>query len=171
MAKIKRRIDVGDKFGSIGVEEAHSRSGSEDKRVLVGQVEVIPTPEPDRASLAKSKVEEEVEGTREEEASLERSDTMPSTTRPKYSRFKGDGSQDVDDWRTEFKSTYSSTKTQLNPSTALKRPKHHQNDQSIVPGILGSSLPQEANVHTSHLLKNFQSMTQTGSLYLIGSGL
>ena len=30
---------------------------------------------------------------------------MPSTTRLKYSRFKGDGSQDVDDWLTEFEST------------------------------------------------------------------
>ena len=30
---------------------------------------------------------------------------MPSTTRLKYSRFKGDGSQDVDDWLTKFKST------------------------------------------------------------------
>ena len=42
-----------------------------------------------------------------------------------------------------------STKTQVNPSSALKRPKHHQSDQSIVPGILSSSLPQKATVHTS----------------------
>ena len=34
-----------------------------------------------------------------------------------------------------------STKTQVNPDSALKRPKHHQSDQSIVPGIPGSSLP------------------------------
>ena len=35
----------------------------------------------------------------------EESDTMPSTTCLKYNRFKGDGSQDVDNWLTEFKST------------------------------------------------------------------
>ena len=32
-----------------------------------------------------------------------------------------------------------STKTQVNLGSALKRPKHHQSDQSIVLGILGSS--------------------------------
>ena len=32
-----------------------------------------------------------------------------------------------------------STKTQVNPSSALKRTKHHQSDQSNVLGILGSS--------------------------------
>ena len=30
---------------------------------------------------------------------------MPTTTRLKYSRFRGDGSQDVDDWFCEFEST------------------------------------------------------------------
>ena len=33
------------------------------------------------------------------------SDNMPTTTRLKYSRFREDGSQDVDDWFCEFKST------------------------------------------------------------------
>ena len=37
--------------------------------------------------------------------SSEDSDNMPTTTRLKYSRFKGDGSQDVDDWFYEFEST------------------------------------------------------------------
>ena len=46
-----------------------------------------------------------MEGTRGDELSSEESDTMPSTTRLKYSTFKGDGSQDVEDWLTEFKST------------------------------------------------------------------
>ena len=36
-------------------------------------------------------------------------------------------------------STCRSTKTQVNPSSALKRTKHHQSDSSNVPGILGSS--------------------------------
>ena len=40
-----------------------------------------------------------------EESSSEDEDNMPSTIRLKYSRFKGDGSQDVDDWLTEFEST------------------------------------------------------------------
>ena len=39
-----------------------------------------------------------------DELSSDDSDIMPSTTRLKYSRFKGDGSQDVDDWLTEFRS-------------------------------------------------------------------
>ena len=40
-----------------------------------------------------------------DELSLDESDIMSSTTRLKYSRFKGDGSQDVDNWLIEFKST------------------------------------------------------------------
>ena len=105
LAKTKRRIDFGDEFSSIRLGEVHCRSGLEDKGIIVGQIEVVVTPEPDRASLAKPEVEEEVEGTREDEVLLEESDTMPSTTCLKYNRFKGDGSQDVEDWLTEFKST------------------------------------------------------------------
>ena len=40
-----------------------------------------------------------------DELSSDESDIMPSTICLKYNRFKGDGSQDVDDWLTEFKST------------------------------------------------------------------
>ena len=41
----------------------------------------------------------------EEELDSEDEDIMPSTTRLKCSRFKGDGSQDVNDWFIEFEST------------------------------------------------------------------
>ena len=59
------------------------------------------TPELDRVSLTKLEVEVEAEDTREEdEMSSEESNTMPSITCLKYSTFKGDGSQDVDDWLT-----------------------------------------------------------------------
>ena len=67
----------------------HSKSGLEDEGVIVGQVEVV-TPGLDQASPAKPKVEEEAEGTRRYKVSLEESDTMPSTTRLKYNKFKGD---------------------------------------------------------------------------------
>ena len=48
-----------------------------------------------------------------------------------------------------------STETQVNPSSALKRTKHHQSDPSIVPGILGSSWLQRAHVHTSKSSKTY----------------
>ena len=48
-----------------------------------------------------------------------------------------------------------STKTQVNPSNALERPKHHQSDQSIILGILGSSWLQRAHVHTSKSSTNY----------------
>ena len=64
LAKTKRRIDVGDKLGSIQLGEVHSSSGLEDERIIVEQVEVVVTLEPDRASLDEPEVEEEVEGTR-----------------------------------------------------------------------------------------------------------
>ena len=75
LAKTKREIDIGDKFGSIRVEEAHSRYGSEDKGVIMGQVEVVVTPKSDRASLAKLEGEEEVEGMREDEGSRQKEAT------------------------------------------------------------------------------------------------
>ena len=50
--------------------------------------------------------------------SSDESDTMPSTTRLKYSRFKEDGSQDVDDWLMEFKST--AIANQEEPATILR---------------------------------------------------
>ena len=72
----------------------------------MGQVEVVVMPSPDRSNPVGPEVEVATGGERiEEESSSEDEDDMPSTTRLKYSRFKGDGSQDVDDWLTEFEST------------------------------------------------------------------
>ena len=105
LAITKIRFDYSEEFGSSQLEEAHFISGSEDDGIIVGQVEVTVTPRPDRASPAELEVEEEVEEVRGDGLSSEESDTMPSTIRLKYSRFKGDGSQDVDNWLTEFKST------------------------------------------------------------------
>ena len=53
-----------------------------------------------------------------DELSSDDSDIMLSTTRLKYSRFKGDGSQDVDDWLTEFKSTTAAN--QEEPAATLR---------------------------------------------------
>ena len=40
-------------------------------------------------------------------------------------------------------------KTQVNPSSAFNRTKHHQSDPSNVPGILGSNYLKRAYAHTS----------------------
>ena len=101
LARTKARVDGSEEFGSIRVGDAHFRSGSEDEGITVGQVEVVV---PDQAAPAGPEVREEREAS-VDELSSDKSDIMPSTTRLKYSRFKGDGSQDVDDWLTEFKST------------------------------------------------------------------
>ena len=94
---------------------AHGVAGTPQGEVhdIVGQVEVVVTPESDQASPAESEVYEEAEGTRGDEVSSKESDTMPSTTRLKYSRFKGDGSQDVDDWLIELKSTAMANQEEL----------------------------------------------------------
>ena len=106
LAKTKRRIDVGDQPSASQILEHHSTSGSEKEQVVVGQVKVVVTPSPNRSDPIGPEVEVATGGERvEEESSSEDEDDMPSTTRLKYSRFKGDGSQDVDDWLTEFKST------------------------------------------------------------------
>ena len=44
------------------------------------------------------------------------------------------------------------TKTQVNPSSALNRTKHHQSNPSIVPGILDSNLSRRACMHSSKFL-------------------
>ena len=63
------------------------------------------TPGYDQAPPVEPEVEEEEREASGDGLSLDESDIMPSTTRLKYSRFKGDGSQDMDDWLTKFKST------------------------------------------------------------------
>ena len=103
LARTKARVDNSEEFGSIRLGDAHFRSGSKDEEITVGQIEVIVMPGPDQATPARP---EALEGDASvDELSSDDSDIMPSTTRLKYSRFKGDESQDVDDWLTEFKST------------------------------------------------------------------
>ena len=96
LAKTKARVDNSEDFRSIRLGDAYFRSGSEDEGITVGQVEVIVTLGVDQTP-AESEVEEEERGASEGELSSDESDIMPSTTHLKYSRFKGDGSQDVDD--------------------------------------------------------------------------
>ena len=45
-----------------------------------------------------------------------------------------------------------STKTQVNPSSALNRTKHHQSNPSNIPGILDSNLSKRTCVYTSKSL-------------------
>ena len=118
LARTKARVDNSENFKSIRLEDAHFRSGSEDEGITVDQVEVIVTPGPDQAPPAEPEVEEEERGASGDGLSSDESDIMPSTTRLKYSRFKGDGSQDVDDWLTEFKST--AIANQEEPATILR---------------------------------------------------
>ena len=101
LARTKARIDGSEEFGSIWLGDAHFRSRSEDEEITVGQVEVVVTPRPDQGAPTGPEVQEEREAS-VDKLSSDKSDIMPSTTRLKYSRFKGDGSQDVDDWLTEF---------------------------------------------------------------------
>ena len=79
---------------------------------------MIVTPGPDQAPPTGPEVQEEERRASVNELSSNESDIMPSTTRLKYSRFKGDGSQDVDDWLTEFKST--AIANQEEPATILR---------------------------------------------------
>ena len=103
LAKTKRRIDVDDQPSASQNPGQHSASGSEEEQVVMDQVEVVVTPSPDRSDPVGLVEEVAMGGERiEEELSSEDEDNMPSTTLLKYSRFKGDGSQDMDDWLTEF---------------------------------------------------------------------
>ena len=80
------------------------------------------TPSPDQAPPTGPEVEEEERGANGDGLSSDESDIMLSTTRLKYNRFKGDGSQDgsqdVDNWLTEFKST--AIANQEEPATILR---------------------------------------------------
>ena len=92
LARTKARVDNSGEFGSIRLGEAHFRFGFEDEEITIGQVEVIVTPGPDQATPGGPEVQEEERRASADELSSDESDIMPSTTRLKYSRFKGDGS-------------------------------------------------------------------------------
>ena len=116
LARTKARIDNSEEFGSIRLGDAHFKSGSGDEEITVGQIEVIVTAGPDQATPAGPEAPEGEASV--DELSSDDSDIMPSTTRLKYSRFKGDGSQDVDDWLTKFKSTAAAN--QEEPAASLR---------------------------------------------------
>ena len=116
LARSKARIDNSEEFGSIRLGDAHFRSGSDDEEITVGQIEVIVTPGSDQATPAGPKAPEGEASV--DELSSDDSDIMASTTRLKYSRFNGDGSQDVDDWLTEFKSTAAANEEE--PAASLR---------------------------------------------------
>ena len=87
----------------------HSTSGSEEDLVIVTQEEgpiASPSriPDPDKRSerFPTSDFVEDVLFGLEREDSL--SNNMLASTHLKYNRFRGDGSQDVDDWFLEFES-------------------------------------------------------------------
>ena len=87
---------------------AYFASGSEEELVVVQhQGDPLITQGSDHHSTPDQSSIGRLEGTEGTDLnfSLEDSDNMPTTTRLKYSRFKGDGSQDVDDWFCEFEST------------------------------------------------------------------
>ena len=97
LAKTRRRINISDQLGSSRIARTHCISGSEEEQVVVGQVNVVVTPNLDRPDPVESEEEVTMVGKRvEEEVDWEEVDNMPSTTRLKYSQFKGNGSQDVD---------------------------------------------------------------------------
>ena len=92
LARTKARVDNSENFGSIRLGDGHFKSGSEDEGITVGQVEVTVTPGSDQTPPAGPEVEEEERRASGDGLSSDESDTMPSTTLLKYSRFKGDGS-------------------------------------------------------------------------------
>ena len=96
---------MGDQPSASQIPGQHFTSGSEDEQVVVGQVEVVVTPSADCPDLVESEEEVTTGGKRvDEELGSEDEDNMPSATCLKYSLFKGDGSQDVDDWLIKFES-------------------------------------------------------------------
>ena len=117
LARTKARIDNSEEFGSIWLGDAHFRSGSGEEEITVGQIEVIVTPGPDQATPVGPEAPEGEASV--DELSSDDSDIMPSTTRLKYSRFKGDGSQEVDDWLTEFKSIAAANQEELAASLRI----------------------------------------------------
>ena len=76
------------------------------------------TPGLDQATPAGPEVQEEERKASVDKLSSDESDIMPSTTRLKYSRFKGDRSQDVDVWLIELKSMVIAN--QEEPATILR---------------------------------------------------
>ena len=107
LSKTKKRRETEEPIGSQN-PRAYFASGSEEELVVVQHQEDILTTRgsnqhstPNQSSPGRARRTEGMDP----DSSSEGSDNMLTTTRLKYSRFRGDGSQDVDDWFCEFEST------------------------------------------------------------------
>ena len=129
LEKKKRKIPVDESGGTDLGSQLHTDSESEEDLVVVHQEEETAasspqapdpqgqrerTPTPDREQGEEVIIESDSEGAI--------SDNMP--TRLKYSKFRGDGRQDVDDWYSEFE------------SIALANQEDEQIKQRIFQGLL-----------------------------------
>ena len=105
-----RRIREVEKPSVSQIPRTYSASGSEGELVVVyhkgdtlGTRELDWHSTLDWSSLGRAEGSEGIEGT-DPSSSSKDSDNMPTTTRLKYSRLKGDGSQDVDEWFCKYES-------------------------------------------------------------------
>ena len=100
LSKTRKRREAEEPSESQNLK-AYFASGSEEELVVVQhQVDPLITQGFDHHSTPYQSSPGRLEGTEGTDLnfSSEDSDSMPTTTRLKYSRFRGDGSQDVDDW-------------------------------------------------------------------------
>ena len=107
LSKTKKRREMEEPSESQN-PRAYFASGSEEELVVVQyQGDQLTTRESDQHSTPSQSSPGRAGGTEgtDPNSLSEDSDSMPTTTRLKYSRFRGDGSQDVDDWFCEFEST------------------------------------------------------------------
>ena len=136
LSKTKKRRETEEPSGSQN-PRAHFASGLEEELVVVQHQEDILTTRgsdqhsiPDQSSPGRAR---RTEGT-DPDSSSEGTDNMPTTTHLKYSRFRGDGSQDIDDWFYEFE------------STALANQKDNEAKARIVHQILEVCCPDSCTV-------------------------
>ena len=107
LSKTKKRRETGEPSESQNLR-AYFASGSEEELVVVQhQGDPLTTQGSDQHSTPDQSSPGRAGGTEgtDPNSSSEDSDNMPTTTRLKYSRFRGDESQDVDNWFYEFEST------------------------------------------------------------------
>jgi Retrotransposon gag protein len=150
LKKKKRKIPVDESEGTDLGSHLHTDSESEEDLVVVHQEEAVasspqvpdPNEDRERTPTPDRDQEEEVIIGSDLEGAL--SDNMP--TRLKYSKFRGDGRQDVDDWFSEFQ------------SIALANQEDDQIKQRIFQGLLkGEALKwyQDVPVATRNDWDNF----------------
>ena len=106
LSKMKKRRETEEPSRSQN-PRAYFAFGSEEELVVVQhQEDILTTRGSDQHSTPDQSSPGQAGGTEgtDPDSSSEGSDNMPTTTRLKYSRCRGDGSQDVDDWFCEFES-------------------------------------------------------------------